>query len=295
MFFSRRNPAKAPSAKANRKVIQYTYPVMLAVIRNCFARLFAVALAGILLCLLAALPVLAQKKRAKKTPAKPAAATQTKPPTELEKLRDEYIGATKDYKASLEKLLPLYEKELRTAEGNVAKSNELFTQGLISKRELEIAERTVSEVKVKLADVHQQMDSADTQIAQVLVEVESEKQMAKLRKIPKGGMLMTTAMVRFNGAGPWSIALSSTVDAFFRQKFGRPLPIAVLGQGSIHNKWRLDHRNAMDLSLNPNGAEGQAVMDYLRSRGIPFSAFRQAIPGTATGPHIHVGLPSHRY
>jgi hypothetical protein len=108
-------------------------------------------------------------------------------------------------------------------------------------------------------------------------------------------MLRTTAMIRFNGTGPWAIAQAGSVDAFFRQKFGHALPIAVLGQGAIHNRWRLDHHNAMDLQLNPDGAEGQAVMDYLRGRGIPFSAFRQAIPGTATGPHIHVGLPSHRY
>jgi hypothetical protein len=31
--------------------------------------------------------------------------------------------------------------------------------------------------------------------------------------------------------------------------------IAVFGQGAIHNQWRLDHRNAMDISLNPDGAE----------------------------------------
>ena len=48
-------------------------------------------------------------------------------------------------------------------------------------------------------------------------------------------------------------------------------------------------------SGNPDGAEGQALMEFLRASGIPFSAFRMAIPGTATGPHIHIGQPSHRY
>ncbi|HXD32694.1 MAG TPA: hypothetical protein VN643_16345 [Pyrinomonadaceae bacterium] len=247
------------------------------------------------ICLLfsTASTAVAQKKRTTKPPAKPA--PKTKAPTELEKLRDQYIAATKEVRISLDKLLPLYDKELQTAQEKAAKSKELETQGLISKKELADAERAVTEVKLKIDDIHKQMASADDQIAQVLVEIESEKQLAKLKKIPKGGMVMTTSFVRFNGAGAWSISLAGTVDAFFRQKFGHPLPIAVLGQGNIHNRWRLDHRNAMDLSLNPNGAEGQAVMDYLRSRGIPFSAFRQAIPGTATGPHIHVGLPSHRY
>jgi hypothetical protein len=35
-------------------------------------------------------------------------------------------------------------------------------------------------------------------------------------------------------------------------------------------------------------------MGYLRANGIPFTAFHFAVPGQATGPHIHIGLPSHR-
>lgn len=249
------------------------------------------AMALLMLAFALLMPAAAQKKSSRK----PAVKTTTKAPTELEKLRDEYIKATKDYKASLEKLVPLYEKNLQAAETRLANSKELFAQGLISKNELEKAEQKVVSARADIQDARKQMDGADTQIAQVLVEIETEKQMGKLKRVPKGGMIMTTAFIRFNGAGPWSIAQANTIDAFFRQRFGRPLPIAVLGQGAIHNRWRLDHRNAMDLSLNPDGAEGKAVTDFLRSQGIPFSAFRQAIPGTATGPHIHVGLPSHRY
>ena len=240
-------------------------------------------------------PVLAQKKRTPKTAPKATKKTPEKPVSELDRLRDEYINATKDYKASLEKLLPLYEKQMREAQERAAASKKLYEDGLISRTEVEKTDRAVLEAKIKIDDVHKQMEGADSQVAQVLVEVETEKELAKMRRVPKGGMVLTTSFIRFNGAGLWSLAMASNVDSFFRQKFGRALPIAVLGQGAIHNKWRLDHRNAMDLSLNPNGAEGQAVMEYLRSQGIPFSAFRQAIPGTATGPHIHVGLPSHRY
>jgi hypothetical protein len=49
------------------------------------------------------------------------------------------------------------------------------------------------------------------------------------------------------------------------------------------------------VSLNPDDPEGQALINYLQSNGIPFSAFCMAIPGVATGPHIHIGMPSHRY
>ena len=91
------------------------------------------------------------------------------------------------------------------------------------------------------------------------------------------------------------ISSAGKIQNYFHQKFSRPLPVAVFGQGAIHDRWRLDHRNAMDISLNPDGAEGQALMEFLRANGIPFSAFRGAIPGVATGPHIHIGMPSHRY
>lgn len=256
-----------------------------------FGRLPALVLLALSLPLGSAISASAQKKRPVKQAPKPTVPA----PTQLDKLRDEYINATKDYKASLEKLLPLYEKETQKAEERSAKDQELFTQGLISKRDLDASEKAVADAKTKVEDVRKQMSGADTQMAQVLVEVDTEKQIAKVHRIPKGGMVSTTSFIRFNGGGPWAIAQATTVDAFFRQKFGHALPIAVLGQGAIHNRWRLDHHNAMDLSLNPDGVEGKAVMDYLRTRGIPFSAFRQAIPGTATGPHIHVGLPSHRY
>jgi hypothetical protein len=51
----------------------------------------------------------------------------------------------------------------------------------------------------------------------------------------------------------------------------------------------------MDVGLNPDSVEGQALMQFLRANGIPFSAFRVAILGSSTGPHIHIGMPSHRY
>jgi hypothetical protein len=55
-----------------------------------------------------------------------------------------------------------------------------------------------------------------------------------------------------------------------------------------------DHHNAVDVALHPDSSEGRALINYLQGRGIPFLAFRGAIPGIATGPHIHIGSPSHR-
>jgi hypothetical protein len=55
-----------------------------------------------------------------------------------------------------------------------------------------------------------------------------------------------------------------------------------------------DHRGSMDVGVHPDSSEGQALANYLRKSGIPFLAFRTAVPGSATGPHIHIGPPSGR-
>lgn len=250
-------------------------------------RIYIVGLA----LLFAATPCVAQKKTASK-PSRPAQAT---PASELENLRQRYIDATKEYKASLEKLVSLYEKSVAKANDRLAKSKQLFADGLISRNQVTESEEAVAAAELKIAEVRHQMNNADAQIAQALLEVEGEKQMAKLGRIARGKVLSTAAFIRYNGAGNWVLSQSGKIEQFFQQTFKHALPIAVFGQGAIHNQWRLDHRNAMDISLNPNGAEGQALINFLQTNGIPFSAFRTAIPGVATGPHIHIGRPSHRY
>jgi hypothetical protein len=237
------------------------------------------------------LPAAAQKKTST-TKAKPAPA---KPVDELARLRNEFIKATNDYKASLEKLLASYEKNVAKAETRLNQSRELFAQGLISKNDVAAGERALAESNDKVTETKLRMNSADAQIADTLVEAEAEKSLAKSKPMAKGSLLKTAAYIRYNGGASWALSDAWKVQRFFLETFKKPLPIAVFGQGSIHDRWRLDHHNAMDVSLHPDGAEGQALLNFLRSNGIPFLAFRAAIPGTATGPHIHVGRPSHRY
>jgi len=237
----------------------------------------------------------AQRKRPAKPAPKPTPKPAAPPVDELTKLRDSYINATKEYKASLQKLLALYVESERKAEQRLAQSSGLYKDGLISKRQVEENENAVTVEKERVLGVQTQIASADSQIAETLVEIEGDKQIAKLGKLRKGSLVQTTSFIRYNGGSGFLLSNAGKIQSFFFQKFSRPLPIAVFGQGAIHDRWRLDHHNAMDISLNPDGTEGQALMEFLRNNGIPFSAFRGAIPGVATGPHIHIGLPSHRY
>ncbi len=228
-----------------------------------------------------------RSSKAKKTPKKPV--------DELARLREEYIKATNEYKAALEKLRASYEKDINKAETELAKTKELFAAGYASRKQVEVSEAEVVNAKARVAEVDQKTKTADSQIADTLLEAEAETKLAKSRPLARGALVSNTAMIRYNGAALWALSDAWKVQRFFQDTFKKPLPIAVFGQGSIHDRWRLDHHNAMDISLHPDGTEGQALLGFLRANGIPFLAFRQAIPGTATGPHIHIGRPSHRY
>lgn len=230
----------------------------------------------------------AQKKSKKKTPA-PA------PVSELAKLREQYVQATNEYKASLEKLVPLYEAEVKRAEDKLAVSQKLLAEGLIAKTQVAENERALAEAKQKVAETRRQMTTADDQIAAVLVETAADEEIRKNLNLAKQRLVRTSSFIRFTGGPGWNLGEAYKVQRFFSDTFRKELPIAVFGQGAIHNRWRLDHRNSMDISLHPDSAEGQALLNFLQRNGIPYLAFRSAIPGTATGPHIHIGRPSHRY
>jgi hypothetical protein len=101
-------------------------------------------------------------------------------------------------------------------------------------------------------------------------------------------------LLRFNGVARWTLSDTSKIQRFFTDAFGRALPISAYGQTITHERLRFDHRDAIDVALHPDSREGQSLLAFLRQTGIPFVAFRGAVPGTATGAHIHIGKPSPR-
>ena len=235
--------------------------------------------------------VSAQKRSSKKkttTPATPAA-------TNLTKLREEFIKATNEYKASLEKLLAFYEADVKKAEDKLKVSQKLLAEGLIAKTQVQDNEHALAAAQAKVTETRRQMTGADDQIAGVLLEADADAQIAKNLSLARQRLVRTSSFIRFTGGSGWNIGEAYKIQRFFSETFRKELPIAVFGQGNIHNRWRLDHRNALDISLHPDSPEGQGLLNFLQRNGIPYLAFRGAIPGTATGPHIHIGKPSHRY
>lgn len=88
----------------------------------------------------------------------------------------------------------------------------------------------------------------------------------------------------------WNISKVPDLQQYYKQTFGADLPITNYGQGKIHNQagYNYDHRGAMDVPF----AVGQKIEPYLKENDIPYTKFSSVIPGVATGPHYHIGLPS---
>lgn len=265
-------------------------------------RATTLALAAVLFC--GASAAQARQKSRTAARAKKGMAAQKKeeapPVNEVARLRAQLVQATKDYKSSLEQLLTHYEANVKRADERLVKTRELYKEGLISKRALDEDEQAVKTAGAEVAKVEGQLKNADVQIAETLVEAEAEeaatKALAKAKSAARatGGLLTTTAYIRYGGSRAWSINEAGAVMQFFTRSYGRQLPVSSFGQSPVHDRWGYDHHHAMDVGLSPDSAEGRALMEYLRSSGVPFTAFRFAIPGTATGPHIHVGRPSHK-
>lgn len=218
-------------------------------------------------------------------------AKEKSPEEKLAESRADLIRAANDYKASLEKVIAAHEPELITKREVVERVKKLVADGSASRKELEDSLRQLAEVEDKILDAKKQISEADSMIA----EVTAAEQLEKMKPAATGAFISTGILIRFTGKAGWNIAEAGKVQGFFSSRFGRVLPVSAFGQSATHDRLGYDHRNAMDVAVHPDSAEGQALMAFLRSAGIPFLAFRQALAGSSTGPHIHIGYPSKRF
>lgn len=220
---------------------------------------------------------------------------QTKPAKSVAQAASALVNATAQYKASVEALIPIYENALKTATETLEKRKQLYTQGIISKRDLETIEQQVKTAQAQLDQTRKQITESDQLIAEAKAEQElSRRKPSSPAYSNSGSYSATSAVMRYSGTGRWALAQAAQVQSYFTSKFGRSLPISAYGQSATHDRMRFDHRNSMDVAVHPDSAEGKALISYLRGAGIPYIAFRSAVPGAATGAHIHIGYPSHK-
>jgi hypothetical protein len=220
-----------------------------------------------------------------------AAQTPSKAPNPLEKTAADVIAATQNYRSALERVLAAYERDLARRQELADLRQELFEREVLSKREYEEGLQAQAAAQKNVDDTRRAIAEAD----RMLLEAHMAEALARLTPLAKGGYEERAGLARFNGSAAWALAQDTPrIQQFFLSRFGRQLPISAFGQSPLHDRMGLDHRNALDVAVHPDSPEGRALMEYLRAAGIPFIAAWGAIPGSASGAHIHVGQPSPR-
>ncbi len=221
----------------------------------------------------------------------PWAADVTPAPASARGRAAEVVAVLKEYRATLERLLPLEERELERAIKRREERRHLLAQGIISRKEFEETEAAVERASEKVSETRRAMLDVD----RALAEATTARALAGLPPLGPGGYEQRAGLIRFNGTAVWSLkADTPKLEQFFMRRFGRALPVSSYGQTPLHDRMGLDHRDALDVAVHPDSPEGRALMDYLRAAGIPFIAAWTAVPGATSGAHIHVGQPSPR-
>jgi hypothetical protein len=202
------------------------------------------------------------------------------------------INAQTQTQNSSEALLQLQEAEVERLAASTEQLRPLYEDGLIARLEFESVEKELAGAKARVEETRASIANAE----KLAAEHKKAAELAKIKPLVKTTSLSLgrSAVVTRSTAGSWSLANLASIKQFFSNTFGKALLISTIGQSATHNRMGWDHRNSVDVGIHPDSAEGRALMAHLQGSGIPFLAFRAAIPGVSTGPHIHIGAPSHR-
>ena len=209
---------------------------------------------------------------------------------EARRNRVKLVLAIRDHREALERTRERDEVAVLRIRRAIERRRELGPRGAGSARDMEDRERALAAAEQTLEATRQQILAADQAIMEVLTSGRGLTRRAGTERL--GG---APTLVRYPGLGRWTLAEAPKIHDFFARRFGRPLPVSAVGQTPLHDRLGFDHQDALDVALLPDGVEGAALMDYLRTTGIPFLAYRSGVPGQATGAHIHIGDPSRRF
>ena len=166
----------------------------------------------------------------------------------------------------------------------VAERQKLLDGGIISRSEFTSFENELDS-RNRVLELAQNRSKL---LVQLQAMAETEQQFERAAHTP------AEVLIRYDGNGLFSLGDLPTIASEFEKRFHHVLPISALGQTLVHQSMGLDHRNRVDVALNPDQAEGIWLRQLLEKLRVPYIAFRSAMAGAATAPHIHIGPGSTR-
>jgi hypothetical protein len=151
-----------------------------------------------------------------------------------------------------------------------------------------------------LAPLAEELDEASKTLELALSREKFLREMADMAQAEESWARIETGSEarpvseRFDGMGAFTAAHWKKVLLAFEASFGKPIPVSAHGETAVHKALGFDHRGRIDVAINPDAPEGVWLRQFLASERIPYFAFRSAVAGKSTAPHIHIGPPSLR-
>lgn len=189
----------------------------------------------------------------------------------------------------LQKSMPLPDQRTRDESVEYRIQKEIYSKNLVAISDVDARARASARPRLD-------SDRIGDEDRTLWRAAETEKKAKRKRRRPRTRAPSSRApLIRYEGAANWSVRTGfDKIDRFYRERFGRPLPISAMGQSPTHDRLGLDHSDAVDVAVRPDSASGRGLMAFLRRSDIPFIAFRRRMSRMSTGPHIHIGRPSPR-
>ena len=140
----------------------------------------------------------------------------------------------------------------------------------------------------KVCDVAESLGRPIQDLASAQADWELERRLAYIPST------MVGLAERYDGGSPFTEADLDEMGQAFLKHFGQPMPVSTRGDSAVHRAMGFDHRGRFDVALSPSQPQGVWARRYLTEKHVTFFAFRSAVPGRATGAHIHIGPASTR-
>jgi len=149
-----------------------------------------------------------------------------------------------------------------------------------------------ADVASELARRQQALDQARTRAGLLLAIVEVARAEAVPAEGTEAGLWKAKEFV--DGDHLLEARDIRDITLAYEDKFHEPFPVSARGATAVHRAMGFDHTGRIDVAVTPDSPEGVWLRGYLEAKAIPYYAFRVAIPGKATAPHIHIGPGSLR-
>ena len=183
------------------------------------------------------------------------------------------LKAMRDYRASLDRLLAVYESDLGRAT-ELSRSAGRHSPGARPRA------RTSRKLEVLRLDrggeCRRDAPAGSRRPTASMIEATLSDYIARLPALRRRRLRVHRAFFRYSGTVPFGLPDAPKVQRFFAERFGRALPVSAWGQSAAHDRFGFDHRHALDVAVHPGQRGGSGA------RGLP-ARRRHLVHGVPAG------------